>query len=226
MITLQCAQCGEPVERRLAEHKGNIKRGRVSVFCSTSCVGISQRAKLVEHICQNPRCQKPFTRKKETNDKMLFCSKQCAANNASRTRSKRSGNPSQEAKQYPCISCGKLRKSQNSPKCQECVHKEFLLTTLGDYIAGLKTSHKHSKIRAHGRLQYKGPMVCLNCGYTLHVEIAHIRAIKDFPLTTTIGEVNNPNNLMALDSRCHWEYDNGYLKFQEGVLVKTDKYPI
>lgn len=53
---------------------------------------------------------------------------------------------------------------------------------------------------------------CKICGYNKHVEIAHIKAVSDFDDSTTIAEINDINNLVALCPNHHWEYDNGYIK--------------
>lgn len=49
---------------------------------------------------------------------------------------------------------------------------------------------------------------CHKCGYNKHIEIAHIRAISDFPEDTPVSVVNSPDNLLALCPNCHWEFDN------------------
>ena len=56
---------------------------------------------------------------------------------------------------------------------------------------------------------------CQNCGYNKHVEICHVKAIKDFSLETLISEVNDLNNLVGLCPNCHWKFDNGILPFNE-----------
>lgn len=72
----------------------------------------------------------------------------------------------------------------------------------------------HAKVRGLARGAYKGPLGCAACGYSLHVDICHIRPVADFPDDATLREVNAPENLVALDKRCHWEFDNGYLTIQ------------
>ncbi len=49
--------------------------------------------------------------------------------------------------------------------------------------------------------------VCAHCGYDKHVEICHIKAVKDFPNTSTIGDINKEDNLILLCPNCHWEFD-------------------
>lgn len=56
------------------------------------------------------------------------------------------------------------------------------------------------------------PYKCVICGYTNHIEIAHIKAVSDFDDNILISEINNPDNLIGLCPNHHWEYDNGLLK--------------
>ena len=53
---------------------------------------------------------------------------------------------------------------------------------------------------------------CAICGYDKHIEIAHIKAVSDFPDDASIAEINNINNLIGLCPNHHWEFDNGILK--------------
>ena len=53
---------------------------------------------------------------------------------------------------------------------------------------------------------------CKICGYSLHVEVAHIRPVSDFPDTALIREIKSIENLIGLCPNHHWEYDNGILK--------------
>ena len=60
---------------------------------------------------------------------------------------------------------------------------------------------------------------CSACGYSLHVDICHVRDVASFPDSATVGEVNAAENLIALDKRCHWEFDHGYLVYADGQIV-------
>ena len=55
---------------------------------------------------------------------------------------------------------------------------------------------------------------CKVCGYNIHIEFAHIKAISSFPLTATLGEINAPDNVVSLCRNHHWELDNGYLTIE------------
>ena len=53
---------------------------------------------------------------------------------------------------------------------------------------------------------------CAICGYSKHVEVAHIKAVSEFDNDATIKEINSLSNLIGLCPNHHWEYDNGMLK--------------
>lgn len=79
-------------------------------------------------------------------------------------------------------------------------------------LAGRHPSWKHAHVRGLARTanQWR-PKVCQSCGYSQHVEYAHIRALSQFPLTATIAEVNATDNIVILCRNCHWEFDHGML---------------
>lgn len=55
------------------------------------------------------------------------------------------------------------------------------------------------------------PYVCAICGYSNHIEIAHIKAVSEFDDNTLISEIDNSSNLIGLCPNHHWEFDNGLL---------------
>lgn len=72
-----------------------------------------------------------------------------------------------------------------------------------------------SAIQKNARNVFKSKnkeLKCYICGYDKHVEIAHIKPVSEFDDNTTIAEINNIDNLIALCPTHHWEYDNGFLK--------------
>ena len=79
---------------------------------------------------------------------------------------------------------------------------------------------KYAKIRSHARwlaARHNLLKSCQKCGYSKHVEVAHIKAIKDFADTATLAEVNSFDNLLILCPNCHWEFD--YEKRSNGRSV-------
>ncbi|WP_248581585.1 HNH endonuclease [Nocardioides sp. InS609-2] len=101
------------------------------------------------------------------------------------------------------------------PHCTHCAQRQRLSliadTTLAELRGGLSLNQYHAKIRGWSRSVYDGPRRCLECGYSLHVDICHVRDVSTFALYATIGEVNAPENLIALCKNHHWEFDNGFL---------------
>ena len=71
-----------------------------------------------------------------------------------------------------------------------------------------------SAIQKNARNVFKSKnkeLKCYICGYDKHVEIAHIKPVSEFDDNTTIAEINDIDNLIALCPNHHWEYDNKLL---------------
>lgn len=58
-------------------------------------------------------------------------------------------------------------------------------------------------------------MPCSNCGYSKHIQLCHIKPIKDFSDDTLLKDVNSPDNIIQLCPNCHWEFDHGLLNLKE-----------
>lgn len=52
------------------------------------------------------------------------------------------------------------------------------------------------------------PKICETCNYFKHVEVCHIKPIREFRDTDLIGNVNALSNMKYLCPNCHWEFDN------------------
>lgn len=146
-------------------------------------------------VCNNPDC------KVETSNPK-FCSRACAAviTNSTRKRSK---------KPRYCKHCG-IEVVGRVTTCDSCNPKkrDWSLVTLEDLqVYAYQIS---SRVRELARTWYNGPNECFICGYNIHVEICHIKPIKEFTMDSLILEVNSPNNLVALCPNHHWEVDNGH----------------
>jgi len=79
-------------------------------------------------------------------------------------------------------------------------------------------SQARSKIQRPALNKYNKsdkPKHCVVCGYDKHYEVAHIKAVSDFSDNSTIEEINNIDNLIALCPNHHWEYDHGLLDISE-----------
>lgn len=178
-----------------------------------------RRGKIVSGVCAH--CNMPFERPSHgpKHDKYMLCSNRCSALNAARLITK-SGRYAKA--NTVCPEC-QGTKTVLAQRCIECRRKKnyglHLSMTIGEARALVSTAAFHAKIRGYARLAYRGPMACAACGYDLHVDIAHLAAIATFAPSATIAEVNDPTNLVALDKRCHWEYDHGYLVYVEGRFM-------
>jgi len=154
-----------------------------------------------------------------------FCSRKCAIS-FNRLKPK---NPSKERK---CASCESIfyrsREHRSYIFCSECVKDrdeqiEILkIRTISEYhsMDGVKNKHpswKNAHIRSLNRSWNKTltNLPCQKCGYNLHIELAHIKPISSFSESTTIGAINDPNNILALCRNCHWELDNGKIKIED-----------
>jgi hypothetical protein len=177
-------------------------------------------------LCVN--CNKPFEKSpleiKRT--KNNFCSQSCSAsfNNKGTQR-----NP---PKLRICKICGKkyyfTRKTKSKIKCDACfkTYEEMTDTyksrTLAEYhkkpsVKNKHPSWKNSHIRALNRSWNKSLLKkpCQICGYSMHIELCHIKPVTSFPETATLGEVNHPDNNLVLCPNHHWEYDNKKIRIED-----------
>lgn len=151
-------------------------------------------------------CRKPISNPK-------FCSRSCSASYNNIRMPKRERNKI-------CKECD-TRILSNYTYCSQCWKKKqahfwYSKTSKLTYkdVAGKRSYQKHSRIREWARktyVKFNLPLYCANCKYDKHHHVCHIRAIRDFPETATISEINAISNLIALCPNCHWEMDNGFL---------------
>jgi HNH endonuclease len=212
MVTLVCIRCDVQFERRKAQHEASMKRGSAGPFCSKSCVQRTGRKNVIDAACR--QCGTSFQRENSSSRELgQFCSLSCCAKwQASRRLG--SGKPK------VCLDCGSTIQ-RRTRRCIQCAStyraRAAAEQTLGKLRAEYSISQFHAKVRENARGNYTGKRECAACGYNLHVDICHIRPVADFPAEATLAEVNAPSNLIALDKRCHWEFDHGYLKIVQEV---------
>lgn len=156
-----------------------------------------------------------FCSKETTNPK--FCSKSCAA--------KENNKIPKRVLKKKCSHCDSLVRNYRSTLCENHYQmelknkKDYLQNlTLQDYtnrecLKNLHSSSKFAHIRGLCRSWNKDKikLPCHVCGYSKHVELAHIKPLSLFPITATLREVNSPNNVIQLCPNCHWEFDNGLI---------------
>jgi hypothetical protein len=163
----------------------------------------------MEHICLN--CKTEFA---NPNKQSKFCTKSCAAvhNNKlfpKRKRLRKCKNCDNLVKSGHtfCETCtaNKVHYSENGPIEERTLEQETVLKKH-------KGANRYDYIRQHAQRVMRGiPRRCKNCNYSKHVEVCHIKAIRDFDLKTKIKDINSKENLVLLCPNCHWEFDNGLL---------------
>lgn len=160
--------------------------------------------------------------------KKKFCNSSCSAkyNNSQRNQKTLEyyNNPNRclHCKSVILISEGRSpaearRKKFCNSQCSAQYHGEnkatLHLITKGELFSScLNWQSARSTIAKHARAVYirnGKQLVCSQCGYDKHADVAHIRPVSDFPDTATIAEINHIDNLTALCPNHHWEYDNG-----------------
>lgn len=144
--------------------------------------------------------------KKLTNNPK-YCSRSCSAKINNKI-------PKRRRKIFYCKSCNKMTGFRRK-FCKECnpMNKDWGTITYGESTSKRKYQ-KNSRIRSLARNIYKSsykPKCCIICGYNNHFEVCHIRSISSFPDSTTISEINNIDNLIALCPNHHWEFDHNKL---------------
>lgn len=137
-----------------------------------------------------------------------FCSRSCAASCNNRIFPKR------KAKEKSCKHCG-IEIQAGKTTCNSC--NPSLVDWSRLTIRDLKEKsglHYSSRIRDNARRVFKRSGLetkCKICGYSKHIEVCHLKPIKEFDEDTPISEVNQLSNLLALCSNHHWELDNNDL---------------
>lgn len=159
--------------------------------------------------CANPSCNN------RTNNPR-FCSKSCSATTTNKEVPKR-------IRKTKCKKCDNITKSYRNTLCEKH-HKEYMESkssfveelTLEEIwnkesLKDLHPSSRSAYIRTTGRTKFKDLLKqpCANCGYDKHVELCHIKPIRDFLITDKLKDVNSTTNVVQLCPNCHWEFDKG-----------------
>lgn len=108
----------------------------------------------------------------------------------------------------------KPRKSKE-PKAKKMKTKAIFLRTKAEIFSkGLNWQASRSNIQKTARFVFfkvfPNPS-CYVCGYSLHVDVAHIKSVSSFSPTAYLYQINHISNLIGLCKNHHWEYDNNYL---------------
>jgi transposase len=102
--------------------------------------------------------------------------------------------------------------------CGPCQHRSSVTAYgLSKKISDFKSTyarHRYNKIRNHAHnvaAIANLSKLCRVCGYSLHVQLGHIKAIASFPKDTLLATVNDLSNLGYFCPNHHWELDHGLL---------------
>lgn len=200
--------------------------------------GLIQRERALNKYYKNPnKCKNcgEIIRVKENESAALvrkkkFCKASCSAifNNTGRKRL--------DAGIRFCKKCGspiryrlKSGKYTRRKYCEKCyVELMFEINSVSEKtkgeLFGLRKNWQsaRSAIRRHAAgvfIQSGKPYKCEKCGYSLHIEVCHKKSVSSFPETSKVKEINKIENLVGFCETHHWEFDNGYLFFDnDGIL--------
>ncbi len=167
-------------------------------------------------------CAKPVDRKlgevNRSGNKRFFCSHTCSGSFNGRLRVRK-------GKMKICQQCeAEYEYKNHKPSarfCASCFQQKQLETkriTLGDVAKHCSVRGKHPSWRwAYVRTQARTihsdllSLPCRECGYSKHVELAHVKPISSFEDSALLSEVNARANVSQLCRNCHWEFDHGLL---------------
>lgn len=122
-----------------------------------------------------------------------------------------------------CLSCGTFCAGSRSSFCLKCywgepgaalrAEKAYESSKRKRDFLAVNARHRYQGIRNHGHVVMRllGPKdpKCAICGYSTHVELAHLRPLSDFPEDATLREMNDLSNLAWLCPNHHWEQEQG-----------------
>lgn len=162
-----------------------------------------------------------------------FCSNSCAARINNKGKIK---NPPIERKCTKCQGAFFHKGLKRSRLCEKCradkirKKEDRSKLTLAEVLNRPRLQGKHSSWRNQEVRQINREMnrdlqehPCQLCGYALHVELAHIIAISQFPVTATMEVINHKDNILALCRNHHWELDKDLLQISDIPMRKEQK---
>lgn len=132
-----------------------------------------------------------------------FCGSSCAAKY----------NNSRRPKKRQVCDCGRIL-DYRSKSCRICRSEVGAQVTLGELREkSVRHAQVYNTLRQRSRkiAQKMGLTGCEVCGYSTHVEIAHINALSKLSDSTTVAEASDHTNFRLLCPNHHWELDNGML---------------
>lgn len=218
-----CLGCSVNFTVRASEIRHSINKNKnkskTFKFCKISCKQNYYGFGKTKVICIN--CNKQFEKtnaqiKKHNNN---FCSQNCAAEINNKLF------PKKKKKQFfVCFKCKNNTSKKYRRLCANCkassASKPLDQNQTLAQIRNARKYQKSSQVRNSVRKKYEAlnlPNKCYRkgCDYVAHIDVCHIKAIKDFDPSTPLHIVNNFENLITLCKNHHWEFDNGKLTIDD-----------
>ncbi len=221
LVDLVCFHCQKQYTLQKNRYQAKVKKGTKKFFCSSECSIAFSKAHMKENsicLCCNASFYRPKSSKTNGN---TFCSSSCAAtwNNKGKQKNppksrecKRCGTSFfrlNDDRSYLCRDCRNNKKTTKNITLVECIEK---LSVKGKHPSW-KTTHVRHHNAAYNRALKKLP--CQKCGYSTHVELAHIKAVSSFPDSAYLEEINSSDNILVLCRNHHWEFDHGLLLLED-----------
>ena len=167
----------------------------------------------------NPKLCKHCLRPLSYEDKLakkVFCDSRCSALFT---------NIRIETKAISCNRCGcpvHLKRSKHGgfcrrkfcDKCKNLREDRFASKTKAEVFKNRSWTASRALISAHAKKVFaksKLPRICAICGYHIHIEICHRKAVWTFADETKISVINAITNLAPLCPNHHWEFDHGMI---------------
>lgn len=185
-------------------------------FCGSSCAASTNNKAYPKRKPLQPGQRKLKKRQciacGELTTNPKFCSRSCAATLNGKLYPKR-------VSERKCIKCDQPVKSYRHVRCEfhwnEYKDNLWKNKTIGEYrnresVKNRHPSWTHAHVRLFARswLKHLTLLPCAKCGYSKHVELAHIKEVSSFPDSAMLAEVNSEQNVIQLCPNCHWEFDN------------------
>lgn len=173
-------------------------------------MALRQRAEAIGRYLEAPaRCQhchgvipiRAHRRPSEAKRKK-YCNHSCAASANNRAFPKREPRP------RFCKRCGSqvfLKARGYRRHCETCRAEIVAAGLSRKTVAEVKRAVLYEHARSVMRSE---PKQCEACGYSKHVDVCHVRAVRLFPPETRLAVVNARSNLRHLCKNCHWELDH------------------
>lgn len=161
-------------------------------------------------------------------DNPKFCSRSCAAISNNKNFPKR-------RRGRLCRGCGKNKILRGWKNCDECIaasnlrRRDWATATVAEVNDRKRMKDKHpawalGQMRAITREWNRDrPRICQRCGYSKHVEHAHIKPLSAFGDSDMLIDVIRAENVLILCRNCHWEFDNGLLEITDIPVAQMEE---